>query len=225
VDGSATVYGWLPWLEADVTSNEGGVSAATSVSAGDVIDALNFTFMASGDVHYGRVGLLQDFVYADLGNRGTLSGPLQSSVGVDTTMLISTTALGYRAYAEGGWLVEPFAGARYVDIETDVKITGGGPLGLARAASVDLSWWDPVIGVRGRMPITEQLSAGGFVDIGGFGVGSDFSWEIYAGLDYAINEWISTVAGFRYLSIDYQADRAEIDLDTYGPVIGLTLRF
>jgi opacity protein-like surface antigen len=223
--GGATLYGWLPGLDADITSSRGSISASTSVSARNVLDALNFAFMAAGEVHYGRFGLLQDFVYSDLGTSGNLSGPLTSKVNVDTTLLISTTAVAYRAYEKGGWLVEPYAGARYVDLEQDVKITGGGPLGLERAASVDLNWWDPVIGVRGRAPITQRLSAGAFVDIGGFGAGSQFSWEVYAGLDYAVTDHVSGVAGFRYLSIDYEDGGADLKLDTYGPVLGATLRF
>jgi hypothetical protein len=225
VRGSASLYGWLPWIDGEVTSNSGAGSFETSLSAGDVLEALKFAFMAAGDVHYGRVGLLQDIVYAKLGSDATLSGPFASDIGVDTTMLISTTALGYQVYAENGWLLEPYAGARYVNIETDVKISGGGPLGVEAAASVELDWWDPVIGVRGRMPLTEKLSAGGFVDIGGFGVGSEFTWGAFAALDYAFNDRLSAMAGFRYLSIDYDTGKAEVKLDTYGPVVGMTLRF
>ena len=117
LEASVTLYGWLPGLDADVESSSGGISASTSVSAGNVLKALNFAFMAAGDVHYGRFGVMQDLVYADLGTSGNLSGPLASTVNVDTNMLISTTAIGYRAYEQGGWLVEPSAGARYVDIE------------------------------------------------------------------------------------------------------------
>lgn len=220
VHGAVSLYGWLPALDAEVTSSSGGISASTSVSASNILDALNFAFMAAGEVHYGRFGLLQDIVYSDLGTSGNLSGPLASKVNVDTNMLISTTAVSYRV-----WLLEPFAGARYVSLEQDVKITGGGPIGIERAASVDLDWWDPVIGMRGRAPITQSLSAAGFVDIGGFGAGSKFTWEVYAGLDYAFTDRISAVAGFRYLSINYKDDGADLKLDTYGPVLGATLRF
>jgi opacity protein-like surface antigen len=58
-----------------------------------------------------------------------------------------------------------------------------------------------------------------------FGVGSQFSWEVYAGLDYAVTDHISAVAGFRYLSVNYEDGGAELKLDTYGPVLGATLWF
>ncbi len=225
VHGSATIYGWLPWMDADTTSKSGAVAATTSLSAGDVLDALDFAFMAAGEIHYGRFGLLQDVVYADLSNSGNLSGQSASKVNVGTQMLLSTTAFGYRVYDQDGWQIEPYAGARYVSLETDVKVTGGGPLGRVRAAGVDLNWWDPIIGIRGRAPITQKLSASGFADIGGFGAGSKFSWEIFAGLDYAVTPRISAAAGFRYLSIDYESDRADLKLHTYGPLLGATFRF
>ena len=79
--------------------------------------------------------------------------------------------------------------------------------------------------MRGRAPIIPKLSATGFADIGGFGVGSQFTWEIYAGLDYAFTEHVSAAAGFRYLSINYDQTGTDLKLDTYGPVIGATLRF
>lgn len=223
--GSVTVYGWLPWLDADVTSRRGGVSANTSVSAGDVLDALKFAFMAAGEVHYGRFGLLHDVIYSSLGNDGTLSGPLAANVSVDTELLIVTTAFGYQIYAQNGLLVEPFAGARYIDISSDVSIDGGGPVGVSRNASADVNWWDPVIGLRARMPLTEHLSLAGYGLIGGFGAGSQFTWEVFTGLDYALSDRISANAGFRYLSIDYEGDNADVNMDQYGPLLGLTVRF
>jgi opacity protein-like surface antigen len=222
--GSMTVYGWLPWMDMDVDTDS-GFSTSTSVGADDVLDALKMAFMAAGEVHYGRFGFLHDTVYAKLDSGGTLSGPFASSIDVETKMLIATNALSYQVYRENGQLIEPFAGARYVKIESDVSITGGGPIGVEASSSADVDWWDPIIGVRGRMPLTEKLSVGGFVDIGGFGVGSEFTWEVFAGLDYALSDRFSTVAGFRYMSIDYDAGSADVKLETYGPVLGLTVRF
>lgn len=223
--GSVTIYGWLPWMDLEATPDNGSGSTSISLDPGDVLDALQFVFMAAGDVHYGRIGLLHDFIYTDLGSSGRLSGPFASKVDVDVKMLIATTALGYQVYVEDGKLIEPYAGVRYVNIKSDITIKGGGPVGLNKSADVDVDWWDPVIGVRGRAPLTEKLSAIGFADIGGFGAGSEFTWQVFGGLDYAFSPNFSANAGFRYLSIDYEASKADIDMDMYGPVIGATLRF
>ena len=93
--GSATIYGWMPWMDLKATPNNGSGSTSIALDPIDILDALKFTFMAAGDVHYGRIGLLQDFIYTDLGTSGRLSGPFASKVDVDVEMLLSTTALGY----------------------------------------------------------------------------------------------------------------------------------
>jgi len=223
--GSATLYGWFTWMDIEGTPDDGTGSVDVSLSLKDILEALKFTFMASGDLHYGRIGVLQDFVYSDLSFDGRLSGPFASKVDIDNKMLLSTTALGYQVYAEDGKLIEPFAGARYVSTKMDLTIKGGGPLGNKVKGFVDVDWWDPVIGVRGKMPLNEKLDASGFADIGGFGAGSKFTWEIYGGLDYNFTESLSTNAGFRYLSINYEGSDADLKLELYGPVLGLTLRF
>lgn len=220
-----TVYGWLPWIDGKVKSDSSGETVSTSISGGDVLDSLKFAFMAAGEVHYGRIGFLHDTVYSKLGSDGTLSGPFMSDIEVETTALLAVNALSYRVYEQNGALVEPFVGARYVSVETDIDITGGGPAGAEASAKIDESWWEPVIGLRGRVPLTDKLTAGGFVNIGGFGVGSEFTWDIFAGLDYALSRRVSTNMGFRYISIDYDTGDAEVDLDMYGPVLGLTVRF
>ena len=225
LSGSITPYGWFTWMDLKATPDNGSGSTSMSLDLDDILDALKFTFMVAGDVHYGRIGLLHDFIYTDLGFDGQLSGPFSSKVDVDVTMLMSTTALSYQVYVEDGKLIEPFAGVRYVDMKTDITVKGGGPLGLSKSADVDVNWWDPVIGVRGRMPLTEKLSASGFVDIGGFGVGSEFTWEIFGGLDYAFTKRFSANAGFRYMSIDYDASDADVKMEMYGPVLGMTVRF
>jgi hypothetical protein len=70
-------------------------------------------------------------------------------------------------------------------------------------------------------------------DIGGFGAGSDFSWQAIATYDmqicitdsYAIDGYL----GYRALAVDYSEgsgnNRYEFDAVTHGPVIGATVRF
>ena len=49
--------------------------------------------------------------------------------------------------------------------------------------------------------------------------------DLYAGVTYAFSErWVGE-AGYRFLAIDYQAKRVDLDVDIHGPVIGLTMRF
>ena len=111
----------------------------------------------------------------------------------------------------------------------DLEVTGG--RAFARSGSVD--WLDPVIGARVRYTVApghELLLRG---DIGGFGVGSDFSWQaigVYA-FEFGTYQGIafSGVIGYRALYVDYVQgegrQRYEFDMLQHGPVLGLSARF
>ena len=221
---SVTLYGLVPWVDTEVTGS-GGNSAESSVTPGDIIDSLEFGFMAAGESRFGKFSFLYDAVYSDLEENGTLGGPFAGAAQVDVKMLIASAALGYVFYEESGRLLQGYGGIRVVDVRTDVGLVGGGPVGAAFDARIDETWVDPMIGLRGRVDINDKLSLGGFASIGGFGVGSELSFDIFGGVEYAFSERFSANAGFRYMSFDYDAGTADLDLEMYGPVFGFTMRF
>jgi hypothetical protein len=102
---------------------------------------------------------------------------------------------------------------------------------VARSGSVD--WLDPVIGARIRYAVApgHELFLRG--DIGGFGVGSDFSWQAIGGygFDFGIYNGItfSGVIGYRALSVDYAEGegrrRYEFDMLQHGPILGVSMRW
>jgi hypothetical protein len=66
-------------------------------------------------------------------------------------------------------------------------------------------------------------------DIGGFGVGSDFSWQIQANAGYRFSKLFQATIGYRVIGINYDKgegmDRFVYDVDTYGPVIHTGFNF
>ena len=96
-----------------------------------------------------------------------------------------------------------------------------------------MSWVDPFVGARLRhrfSPSTELVVKG---DVGGFGVGSSFSWQAagtfnweFAHTQYAV--W-SALIGYRALQVDYSQGEGvtlyEFDMLMHGPVFGVTARF
>jgi hypothetical protein len=70
-------------------------------------------------------------------------------------------------------------------------------------------------------------------DIGGFGAGSDFSWQAVGGYVLDFGAWnrimFSGVVRYRALSVDYAEGegrrRFEFDMIQHGPVLGLSMRF
>jgi hypothetical protein len=65
------------------------------------------------------------------------------------------------------------------------------------------NWFDPFIGLRGRYNLTKALYLTGEADVGGFGVGSEITWETYAALGCQITRNIYSEVGYRYLYLDY----------------------
>jgi hypothetical protein len=103
---------------------------------------------------------------------------------------------------------------------------------LAVAKSGDLEWVDPVVGARLRHQIApgKELRLTG--DIGGFGAGSDFSWQAVATYGFDVNCFgspLHTVVGYRALSVDYSEQgrygKNGLDVIQHGPVMGITLNW
>ena len=84
---------------------------------------------------------------------------------------------------------------------------------------------DPIVGVRGHYPLGERFSVSGRADIGGFSVGSDLTWQVYGGVNYDFSDSFAGTIGYRYMSIDYEAERLTLDVNLQGPLIGVTYSF
>jgi hypothetical protein len=66
-------------------------------------------------------------------------------------------------------------------------------------------------------------------DIGGFGVGSRFTWNMAAILAYQVSQYISVGAGYRMLDINFSegkgSDTFKFDVQMRGPMLGFALHF
>jgi hypothetical protein len=64
------------------------------------------------------------------------------------------------------------------------------------------SWGDPVLGARFR----PNLNKGSFVslkgDAGGFGAGSQLTWQVYTGVGKQSKDIYSLLLGYRYMDVD-----------------------
>ena len=94
-------------------------------------------------------------------------------------------------------------------------------------AKESANWVDPALAFRYRHRFSDQWLATLFSTIGGFGVGSQLSWQAMATLDWRVASWADIRAGWRYFAIDYSsgAGRLQIDTAISGPIIGVTFRF
>jgi hypothetical protein len=245
-------YGWITSL--DGTQTVRGRSVKVDASFADIVEASDTlaALMGTVEARYGPVGLYADVVWSRIGfERNNLrtrtpapgvSATIGRSLGLEIEMAIVEVGASYEVARSGPLAFDVLGGARYWYQEADLSLEVAGTLDVggleiagarafARSGSVD--WFDPVIGARIRYAVApgHELFLRG--DIGGFGLGSDFSWQALGGYGFDFGVWnditFSGVIGYRALSVDYAQGegrrRYEFDMVQHGPILGLSLRF
>ena len=103
---------------------------------------------------------------------------------------------------------------------------------VAIVRSGDLEWVDPVVGARIRHQIAPGRELTLIGDVGGFGAGSEFSWQAVATYGFDVNCFgspLHTVIGYRALAVDFSEDgrfgKNALDVVQHGPVMGVTFNW
>jgi hypothetical protein len=205
-----SLYGMLAGMSGDV--GLGPVNANVDVGFDNIWDNLRFGAMGSARVGYDRWALSTEVIYMDL-------EATKGSFTAQAKQWMVQPALEYRVCQ----YFTAYAGTRYNNLDLKLK----GPLGLN--PSDTQAWWDPIVGTRLSFPLGKQFSFNVTGDIGGFNVGSDFTWQAFPYFDWRFAKWGSAQAGYRFLSTDYETgsglNRFKYDILSQGPQLGLTLHF
>ncbi|MCP3849873.1 MAG: porin family protein [Gammaproteobacteria bacterium] len=109
--------------------------------------------------------------------------------------------VGYAAFDDYPEL-EVITGIRYVDQEVTVKIKT--PVPNLPTLNIGDNWVDPFVGLRYMGPISKKWNWHLRGDIGGFNVGSEFSWRVDAGATYRFNQHWEAAFFYKILDIDYE---------------------
>jgi hypothetical protein len=213
----------------------------TLVALMGTFEARNGPFALYGDLVWSKVGVEGGNVRTRTPAPG-LTSTVGRSVELDVQMAIVEVGAAYEVARSGPLAFDVLGGARYWYQEADLSLEVtrtldigdlelAGTRAFARSGSVD--WLDPVIGARVRYAVApgHELFLRG--DIGGFGVGSDFSWQAIGGYGFDFGAYngitFSGVIGYRALSVDYAQgegrSRYEFDMLQHGPILGLSMRW
>jgi hypothetical protein len=132
--------------------------------------------------------------------------------------------------ASGTLTADVQADFRRVGLDLKRKVKGSKAIAVAHAG--DLEWVDPVVGGRMRHQFASGSEFNLEGDVGGFGAGSDFSWQAVATYGFDVNVFNTTmrsVVGYRALSVDYSQTGAHgrngLDWIQHGPVLGIAFRW
>ena len=205
-----TPYVWLPSLSLDA-----GIGTSPQVSSDtDVLDVLDFAFLATGEARKGDWGLLFEFNYLALSDEATFLG---SRVRIDTELegVMAGAAVAYRLADTGTARVDGFAGARVWSLETSLDFR------RLPAVSRTTTFVDPILGVRAEYDFGERWSVSGLAEVGGFGVGSELQWELVGRVGYRVGESTTIGVGYRHLALEFDRDRIDVEAAMSGPFLAV----
>ena len=221
----ADVYIMFPYL-----NGETGVGSALTVPVdagpGDIFSNLKMAAMFYLEARTDKWAITSDLVYMNL-NQEITPGKLVHSGEVGLKQNIWEVAGLYRIlpFWEAG------VGGRLNYLQTNINARKNVlPGGTEEVSGLhDAVWFDPIVVTRLSTDINDEWLFQFRGDLGGFGIGSDFSYQLQAYAGYRFNKLFQLSAGYRFLSTDYkkQADYTQFvfDMNESGPVIRFGFNF
>ena len=217
------IYGWATSI--DGTISAGGRSADVDIAFNDVLKHLDMAFMGAVELRYKRWGFTGDLVYARLHDDiAPPAGIVFSSTHEVVKETIGTFALSYRMVDAKPAFLDAFAGARIYDFYAQIRLQPNlGQVGVNNERTK--TWVDPIIGLRGRYYVSRAFFLNGYGDVGGFGAGSELSWQVLGAVGVQAARWCDLQFGYRALGFEYGSGNRKQEITTHGPIIGATIRF
>ncbi len=191
----------------------------------DIFANFEAGIMGRVDVRKGRWGATVESAFLKLG--ADLATRTNGVLDAEFEQLMVEGLLFHRLGSQHSW-IDLCGGVRYWDMDLDLDLAG--PLFSGSLRRGD-DWLDPFVGVRVVHYLSERWFLPARADIGGFGVGSDFSWNLQAGVGYAFSDHVAIVTQYKALAVDYSNDEAsttgffEYDAIQHGALLGLVFRF
>jgi hypothetical protein len=195
-----------------------GLEVDVDVSASDIFSNLQFGAMGLLVARKGNWGFGSDLIWMALG----------------TTVRETNVDFNQGAFAFYGlrWL-SPAAdvtfGLRVNTLQGELTFKRLEGTRIDETVSQDKTWVDPIVGLSLRSSEAKRLRFRLYTEIGGFGMGSDFAWQVFPNLGIRLTDKPSLDFGYRWLDIDYStgegSEAFRYDVLTQGPVGGFAFRF
>jgi hypothetical protein len=209
-----TVAPYLLGASMEGTQTVRGREVDVDVSASDIFSNLQFGAMGAFVARKGDWGIGTDLMWMALG----------------TSFDIANVDVDQGAFAFYG--LRRLAPAAEVTFGVRVNFLQGtigfkGP--LQTTVEQSKTWVDPVVGLNLRTPGEGRVLGRIYTEIGGFGAGSDFAWQIFPSVGVRVGRHATLDAGYRWLGTDYESgeanERFAYDMLIQGPILGFTFRF
>jgi hypothetical protein len=218
-----------------------GQPARVDMDYGDIFEQLQFAASIHAEAWRGRVRLLTDVMYIQMNEDVPLSHPdAEVTVNANSEQVHWEFGGGYlltgllrEGMARSPLRIEAIGGGRYVylDLELNFQVSSSALPGQQRlegSRKEKKSWVDPFVGGRALWYVADHWLLIGRADIGGFGVGSELTWNVIARVDYRASEFFWLTAGYRWYDINYEDGSGDqkfvYDTRRSGVVVALTFR-
>ncbi|MBB93369.1 MAG: hypothetical protein CML68_01995 [Rhodobacteraceae bacterium] len=220
---SVAPYLWAAGQSGTVGVLPGVPPADIDLSFGDILEDLEASVMVVGQARLGRFAISADLQYIRTTTEGETPGPLYGATEVRTETFMATLTADYQVSAAPEGELWASAGLRYWDVDNRLTLAPGTLPG--RVTDGTGRWVDPMIGLRGRYALTDAVELTGWAYLGGFGVGSDLTTDVFAGLAYGFSDRITGTLGWRHLTVDRTDGDFVYDVSQSGPVLGVAFHF
>lgn len=206
------LYGLFGNLTGSATVN--GHQVYEDIGAQQILSNLQFTMAGRARLGYERWFTAVDVFYVGLA--GSADHP---PADLTFHQWIAQGIVGYGVCEN----FDAFVGARYnqMNVEADFQ----GPLGKQRSSVQD--WWDPILGCIFKGKFSEGFGYSIYFDIGGFGLGSEFTTKFEPMISWYVSRHASLDLAYQLYYVDYEhpADGFAYDTLMYGPLLGLSVHF
>lgn len=200
-----TPFLWLPAISGEVGSEN--MSNEMDIPAVDLLSNLKMAFMMTGEVSKGMFFSAPSYFYAKLGSENvawTSGNGEENIVSIpDLKMNIGELIAGGRFRLSEKFILDPFLGVRYTNYHIYGSVEGPKETNTFDEST---DYWDPILGMQmhyfphPRVPIYAK------VDIGGFGVGSTFSWATSLMSGYTLSPSFDLLGGIAALGTDFEKE-------------------
>lgn len=222
-------YLWGSAIDGNLAHERLPIDMHASMSFGDIWDSLDLGAMGMFEARKGEFGVFADAMVAKLST--TVYAPVAGTafpVRLKTRTVTGLVAFQYRWFEEEIGHLDLVAGARVWSARTRfayaLPIPVPPPVPQQYSGEQQETWFDLQIGLKGRREFANRMFLGGWV-LAGKGE-SDLSTDVMLLAGYGINDQLSLVAGYRWLSTDYATSNGfKFDTTLQGPGIGLEYQF
>lgn len=219
------IYLMFPYIDGE-TGIGNNLVLPVDANPGDIFSKLKMAGMLYLEAKTDKWAITSDLVYMNLKQEITPGILLNSG---------ELTAKQFVWEAAGLYHIFPFwevgVGGRLNSVQTSFE----GQINVLPEGTEEITgrhtkiWYDPILITRLSADIKDKWLFQFRGDLGGFGIGSDFTWQLQGYAGYRFKKVFQLTAGYRILSTDYSYGEAPkefiFDVNEFGPVIRFGFNF